>query len=110
MLVCGDSRSNLGCYSTDVLDLLHTDICGPFTPAMGGFKYFITFIDHFSCYGHVELIREKSDSLEAFKVLKAKVELQKGKKIKAVNSDRGDEYYGRYDETGRNSGPFAKYL
>ena len=27
-----------------------------------------------------------------------------------IHSDRGDEYYGRYDEMGRNLGPFAKYL
>ena len=45
--------------------------------------------------------------LEAFK---AKVESQQGKKIKVVHSDIGGEYYGRYDETGCNPGPFAKYL
>ena len=38
------------------------------------------------------------------------MELQKGKKIKVVNSDKGDEYYGRYDETGRNPGSLARYL
>ena len=38
------------------------------------------------------------------------MELQKGKKIKAVNSDRSGEYHRRYDETRRNSGPFTKYL
>ena len=27
-----------------------------------------------------------------------------------VHSDRGGEYYGRYDETGCNLEPFAKYL
>ena len=27
-----------------------------------------------------------------------------------VHFERGGEYYGRYDETGRNPGPFAKYL
>ena len=42
---------------------------------MGGFKYFITFIDDFSCYGHVELIHEKSDSLEAFKAFKARKQI-----------------------------------
>ena len=73
----------------------------------GGHKYFITFIDDYSHYGFVEIIREKSDSLEAFK---AKVELQQGKKNKVVHSNRGGEYYGRYDETGRNPEPFAKYL
>ena len=45
-----------------------------------------------------------------FKAFKAKVELQLGKPIKAVKSDRGGEYYGRYDETGRNPRPLAKFL
>lgn len=97
--------------SQQVLELVHTDICGPLTPiAIGGYKYFITFIDDFSRYGHVELLAEKSESLSAFQAFKANVELQKGKKIKAVRSDRGGEYYERYDETGRNPRPFARFL
>ena len=90
--------------------MIHTNICGPLTPtALGGYKYFITFIDDFSRYGYAELIHEKSDSLNVFKAFKAKVELQLGKPIKAVKSDRGGEYYGSYDEIGRNPGPFAKF-
>ena len=59
---------------TELLRVIHTDICGSFTPPnMGGHKYFFTFIDDYSHYGFIELIREKSDSLEAFN---AKVELQ----------------------------------
>ncbi|KAH7576546.1 hypothetical protein JRO89_XS01G0104900 [Xanthoceras sorbifolium] len=70
--------------SQEVLGLIHTDICEPFTPiALGGYKYFITFIDDYSRYGHMELICEKSDSLYAFKVFKSAAELLKGKKIKA---------------------------
>ena len=62
---------------TELLRIIHTDICGSFTPpTMGGHKYFITFIDDYSYYAFVELIHEKSDSLEAFKAFKAKVELQ----------------------------------
>ena len=61
---------------------------------MGGYTYFITFIDDYSYYGFVELIREKFESLEAFE---AKVELQQGKMIKVVHSDRDGEYYGRND-------------
>ena len=62
--------------STELLELIHTDICGPFTPtALSGHKYFITFIDEFSSYGHVELIHETFVSLEVFKVFKAEVEL-----------------------------------
>ncbi|WKA12495.1 hypothetical protein VitviT2T_029871 [Vitis vinifera] len=97
------------CGST--LDLIYIDICGPLTPTtLGGYKYFITFIDDFYIYGYVELIHEKSDSLNVFKAFKAKVELQLGKPIKVVKSNTGGEYYGRYDETRRNPGPFVKFL
>ena len=97
------------CGST--LDLIHRDICGPLTPtALGGYKYFITFIDDFSRYGYVELIHEKFDSLNVFKAFKAKRELRLGKHIKVVKSDRGGKYYGRYDEIRWNLGPFTKFL
>ena len=34
---------------SDVLELIHTDICGPFpTPSWNGQQYFITFIDDYS--------------------------------------------------------------
>ena len=96
---------------TKLLGVIHTGICGPFTPpAMGGHKYFIMFINDCSHYGFVELIREKFDSLEDFKAFKTKVELRQGKKIKVVHYDRGGEYYGRYDETRCNIRPFAMYL
>ena len=82
---------------TKLLRVIYTDICGSFTSlAIGGYKYFFTFIDNYSHYGFVELIREKLDSFEAFK---EKVEFQQGKKIKVVHYDRGGKYYGRYDET-----------
>ena len=52
------------------LEIIHTDICGPFTSAiLGGYKYFITFIDHFSRYGYILLIQEKSEALDMFKHL-----------------------------------------
>ena len=92
--------------------MIHTNICGPFIHhAMGGYRFFITFIDDFSRHGHIELIHEKSNSFEALKDFKAKIlELHKEKKIKTINSNRYGEYYGRYDETRCNPGPFARYL
>ena len=54
--------------ATDVLQLIHADICGPFpTVSWNGQQYFITFIDDFSLYGYLYLIHEKSQSLEVFK-------------------------------------------
>ena len=96
---------------TESLGGIHIDICGSFTPpTLGGYKYFITFIDDYSRYGFFKLISEKSNSLEAFKAFKVKFELQQGKKIKVVYFDRGGKYYDIYDEMGRNLGPFEKYL
>ena len=71
---------------------------------------FVTFIEDFSRYGHIELICEMSESLDDFMIFKTNAELHKRKKIKTVNSDRHGEYYRRSDETSRNPGPFARYL
>ncbi|CAL8993086.1 unnamed protein product, partial [Prunus brigantina] len=67
-------------------------------------------IDDYSRYGYVYLISEKSNALDMFKVYKAEVENQLDSKIKVVRSDRGGEFYGKFDERGRNPGPFAKFL
>ena len=57
------------------------------------------------------MIHEKSQSLDVFKTFKAEVELQLGKKIKAIKSDRGGEYYRRYDGSGeQRPGPFVLFL
>ena len=98
--------------SSGVLQLIHTDICGPFpTASWNGQQYFITFIDDYSRYGYLYLIHEKSQSLDVFKSFKAEVENQLGEKIKAVKSDRGGEYYGRYDGSGeQRPGPKVKFL
>jgi hypothetical protein len=72
---------------------------------------FINFIDDYTRYGYIFLIKEKAQALDIFKSFKAKVELQLNKMIKQVRSDHGGEYYGRYDGLGEQySGPFAKFL
>ena len=104
------TKSKESTHCDKLLKLIYIDIIRPLDPTINDSRYFITFIDDCSRYGFVELIREKADSLEAFKAFKAKVELQQGKMIKVVHSDRGGEYYGRYDEMGHNPRPFAIYL
>ena len=98
--------------ATNVLELIHTDICGSFpTVSWNGQQYFITFIDDFLGYGYLYLIHEKSQSLEVFKSFKVEVENQLNKRIKNIRSDRGGEYYGRYDGLGEQCpGPFSKFL
>ncbi|KAA0036896.1 gag/pol protein [Cucumis melo var. makuwa] len=75
------------------LEFIHSNLCGPMNvKAQEGYEYFISFIDDYSRYGHVYLIRHKSDSLEKFKEYKAEVENELGKTIKILRADRGGEY------------------
>ena len=79
--------------ASDLLGLIHTDVCGPLnTLARGGFQYFITFTNDFSKYGYVYLMKHKSESFEKFKEFKNEVQNQLGKSIKILRSDRGGEY------------------
>ena len=97
--------------SQNLLELIHTDISGPFQhKTICGKQYFITFIDDFSRFCYIFLLNEKSQALETFKIFKAEAKKQLNRVIKVVRSDRGGEYYGRYTESGQNKGPFALYL
>jgi len=55
--------------STQLFEIIHTDTCGPFdVNSFNKEKYFITFIDDFSCYRHVYLLHEKSQSVNVLEV------------------------------------------
>lgn len=97
--------------SGGLLEIVHTDIRGPFdSPSFGREKYFITFIDNFSCYYYIYLLHEKSQAMDALEVYIIEVERQLDRKVKVVRSDKGCEYYGRYDGLGQCPGLFAKLL
>jgi hypothetical protein len=61
---------------TDVLELIYTDICGPFPTVTGnGHVYLISFFDDYSRYDYIYLIKENAQILNTFKSFKSKVEL-----------------------------------
>ncbi|RVW58556.1 Retrovirus-related Pol polyprotein from transposon TNT 1-94 [Vitis vinifera] len=95
------NKKNGATRSQNLLEIVHTDISGPYSTTLCGNKYFITFIDDFSRYGYVFFIKEKTDALEMFKVFRTEVEKQLGKVIKIVRSDRGGEYYGKHGDAGQ---------
>ena len=65
------------------LDLIHTDVCGPMSMhTRGGFTYFLTFIDDYSRYGYLYLMRCKSEAFEKFKEFRSEVEKQLERSIK----------------------------
>ena len=48
--------SGKGERASELLGLIHTDVCGPMsTKARGGYNYFITFTNDLSRYGYIYL-------------------------------------------------------
>ena len=79
--------------NTELAELIHTDLCdfeGKLTH--GGNWYFIIFVDDFSKYAYVYLLKNKSDAFEKFKEFLREVENQFSRKIKRFRNDRGREY------------------
>ena len=68
-----------------MLELIHSDLCEfEGISTRGGNRYFITFIDDFSKYTHVYLLKNKSDAFEKFQEFLKEVENQFGRKIKRL--------------------------
>ena len=55
-------------------------------------KYALTFIDDFSRYCWVHFMKHKSEVFGLFKVFKALVENQCGRKLKVLRYDNGGDY------------------
>ncbi|CAL1680763.1 unnamed protein product [Lasius platythorax] len=79
--------------TTAVLDLVHTDLCGPMRiPSIGGAKYILHFIDDCSRWGQIYFLKSKSDVFQALKEYVVMIENQTGKKIKCIQSDNGKKF------------------
>lgn len=86
---------SMGNRSSELLDLVHSDLCGPMEkPSIGGSKYFVTFIDDASRMTHVYFLKSKGEAFDAFVEFKAYVEKQTGRSIKRFRTDNGTEYVG----------------
>ncbi|GJS29651.1 gag-pol polyprotein [Tanacetum coccineum] len=80
--------------SVSYLELVHFDVWQELVQSLGGAKYFVSFIDDYSRRCWVYSIKKKSNVFEVFKVYKARVKLDSGKKIKCLKTDNGSEYTG----------------
>lgn len=79
--------------STNILDLIHSDIAGPMeNSSIGGARYLLTFVDDFSKKTFVYFLKAKSDVLSTFRNFKSYIENQTEKKIKVFRTDNGTEY------------------
>ena len=76
-----------------ILDLVHTDVCGPMqtvTPAQK--RYILTIIDDYSRYCTIYFMQYKSEAPKLIKQFVEMTKTQLGKKPKVIRSDRGREY------------------
>lgn len=76
-----------------IFDLVHTDVCGPMrTLTQQKKRYVLTFVDDYSRYTKIYLLRQKSEVIEKLIDFVSLIENQFGFKPKRFNSDRGGEY------------------
>lgn len=79
--------------SAGILDLVHTDICGPMNkPSIGGARYFATFIVDKTRYVSVCFLKTRDEIFDKFNEFKVFAETQTGMKLKSIRSDNGREY------------------
>lgn len=92
--------------STAILDLIHTDVCGPMqTATPGGKRYIITIIDDYSRFTIIKLLAQKSEVESTIRQFIEFTKTKFAKKPKIMRSDRGGEYTGnRFKEYLRNEG------
>lgn len=79
--------------SQQVLQLVHTDLCGPMeNMSLGKSRYYLLFVDDYSKMCTLYFLRSKSETFMYFKQYKEFVENQQSKKIKILRLDNGGEF------------------
>ena len=68
--------------SSKKLELIHSDICGPFqVDSIGGSRYFATFIDDYSHCVATYFLKHKSEALKKFQEFESIVTNESGERI-----------------------------
>lgn len=76
-----------------VLEILHTDICGPIEPTTWNEKrYILTILDDYTHYCRTYLLKNKSEASEYIKEFIQEVEAYHNIRVSKIRSDNGGEY------------------
>jgi transposase InsO family protein len=76
-----------------ILEIVHSDVCGPFpVRAIGGYRYFVTFIDDFTSHTTTYLLKKKSEVFEKLKEFILVMEVTHGTRTAIIRTDSGGEY------------------
>ncbi|MBW0500886.1 hypothetical protein O181_040601 [Austropuccinia psidii MF-1] len=97
--VCAKSKSThrlakarIDIPMNDPLDLLVSDIMGPFTQDPQGYRYLLTIHDHVSTYSVVYPLKSRSDAPAAVLDAIAHLKVQLGTSPKALRTDNAKEF------------------
>jgi transposase InsO family protein len=80
--------------ATSFLERIHSDLHQLPVLTSTGFRYWLLFIDDYSRYFWIHLLRKKSETFDAFTQFKAMVEKQFDKSILCLHGDKGSEFIG----------------
>lgn len=78
--------------TTAPLELVHMDLCGPLPSTLGKANYIATFLDDYSAFSVIKLLRNKSDVYAAVTEVLTLLENKTEKRVKAIRTDNGGEY------------------
>ena len=80
-------------FSSAPFDLVHFDIWGPAPiPTEGGSRYFVVFVDDYSCYTWIYLLQRQSELTNVYQNFNKMVQTQFSRTIKTFRSNNAMEY------------------
>jgi len=88
-----NSRPSTSRKDRNKLDLVHSDLSGPFpVPSYGNSLYYMTVIDDATRVVWVRFMKQKSETTKIIKDFVTEMEHQHHKSLKAFGTDNGVEY------------------
>ena len=82
-----------GCRASEPLKIIHADLAGPMeTISIGGYHYFIVYLDDNTCRVWVVFMKSKDETLEVTEKFVQTIEKCTGWTIRTFRSDRGGEF------------------
>ena len=79
--------------TTFPLELIHSDVGGPAPISMLDHRFYMIFVDGFTSFTWLFLLKQKSDVFGVFVHFKSLVENQFNTKIKTLRIDGGGEFF-----------------
>jgi histone deacetylase 1/2 len=79
--------------TTAPLEIIYYDVWGPAQTSVSGHQFYVSFVDAYSRFTWLYLLKHKSDVFQVFLQFQQHVEHLLNKKIIHVQSDWGGEYH-----------------